>query len=69
VPLRCENCISLERQLRDVEIEIEAGVDRRDSGLDSGEEQQAVEQFLADKLTFFHQTKLIYDLHKRRSHR
>jgi len=57
--------MTLERQLRDIEIEIEADVAKRDSGTASEEDEAR----LGEKLSLFHQTKLIYDLHKQRSHR
>lgn len=61
--------MTLERQLRDIEIEIEAEIDRRDSGINSSEEQQASQDRLSEKLSLFYQTQQVYDLHKRRSHR
>ena len=68
MPPKCDKCISLERQLRDIEVEIEAEIDRRDSGINSSQEQQASQERLTEKLSLFHQTKLIYDLHMQRSH-
>lgn len=65
MPPQCDKCMTLERQLRDIEIEIEAAIDRRDSGTASEEDGAR----LTKKLSLFHQTKLIYDLHKQRSHR
>jgi len=65
VPSQRDKCMTLERQLRDIEIEIEAEIAKRDSVPFSDEGEAK----LAEKLSLLHQTKLIYDLHKQRSHR
>jgi len=65
LPAQCDKCMTLERQLRDIEIEIETDIAKRDSGAASEEDEAR----LTEKLSLFHQTKLIYDLHKQRSHR
>jgi hypothetical protein len=64
----CETCNTLDRQLRDLEIEIEAETDKRRAGFTSGKEERASQQRLGEILALFHGAKALQDHHRAKSH-
>jgi tRNA 2-selenouridine synthase SelU len=64
----CPQCDAFERQLRGLEIELEQETDKRDSGFGSSKDGEVFQRMFEEKLALFHQTKVIYDNHKRLSH-
>lgn len=64
----CERCIALERQQRDLEIEVEEQKAKQHAGFHSDEDLLSSQNDLVQKVAILNETKLIYDLHRRRVH-
>ena len=64
----CERSDALERQQRDLEIEIEGQNHKRHARYQSEEEQRAFQDELDRKIAMLNGTRIIYDLHRRKAH-
>lgn len=65
----CERCVALQRQIRDLEIEVHEATARRHAAQVKPNEAHRAAQDVERKLTMLNETKLIYGLHKQRAHK
>ena len=59
----CERCVELERQLRDLELDIEELSEARDATRGS-ESVERISRLLARRIVEFRQTKALFDNHR-----
>ena len=62
---RCERCSVLERWLRDLKLEIEKEISKRESGFSSLGDERVSRQLLEEAQRVFTETEALYERHRR----
>jgi hypothetical protein len=65
VSTSCDRCVALERRLRDLKLELEVEIQRRELGFSSPEEEKGSRQLFDKALELFAQAEVVYEHHKR----